>query len=335
MAVGTGAAEVVLSPSEAIDAVSTEEVDEAPGEITDVEVEASEVESDENPDDSGLPQDGIDSGEEIEAQGEDEEAEQVSKPSKAQERIRKLVTERNELSERFEQREAAFARQLQAMQARSEEQYQQQLERYEAQNRLLQERLDSQRAREEREDFEKLPLKDQIERQAANRAKSEFEKILNERVGSVEKQLQEERAMRAQAEEQASRVRRINELSRQAGEARGVLFKGIPETELGESSEVLNDMFLGYAGGKGVYPKEAAPVFRKALENFARSYMKNVSRTNKEQIAKSRSVPSSGVAKKSGAAAKGVKKQIDRSGFNGRNDPDELFDNIAKQLMGS
>lgn len=340
MAVGVGSveAEVVLSPSEALDAVSTDEVDQADGDITDTaDVEASGSEYGDLADDSGLPLDDADSEVEIEAGAEDgaEEIQSSAKPSKAQERIRKLVAERNDLTERFEQREAAFARQLQAMQARSEEQYQAHLERLEAQNRLLSERLDSQRLREEREDFEKLPLKDQIERQAANRAKSEFEKLLNERMGGVERQLQEERQQRAMAEEQWKRQQRISELGRQAGDARGVLFKGIPETELGESSEVINDMFLGYAGGKGVYPKDAAPVFRKALESFARAYMKNLSKSNKEQVAKSRAVPSTGAAKKSGAAARGVKKQIDRSGFNGRNDPDELFDNIAKQLMGS
>jgi hypothetical protein len=337
MAVGVGS--VDLSPSEAIDSVSSEVVDEAFAGVEAPEDAAEVLTSGDDAqeiveDESGLPEDTEVEAQSEEVEGEDEDS-SSSKPSKnsAQERIRKLVSERNQLTERFEQREAAFARQLQAIQQRSEQQYQAHLERLEAQNQLLQERLDSQRLREEREEFEKLPLKDQIERQVATRVQSHLEKLVNEKVGAVEKLLHEERENRRIAEEQFKRQQRIGELQHQANDSRSVLFKNMDPKEVGEWGEVIDDMFLGYAGGKGLYPKDAAPVFRKALESFARSYMKSLAKTNKEQIVKSKGIPASGGAKKSGSA-KGVKTTFEKPQVsNGRIDPDEIFDHFAKQAL--
>lgn len=325
----------LASPNEALDSVPTEEVEASVPADPEGAVEALTGGADEGSIDSGEEStETVDPEATEDAQEAAPEAE-VEQPKRkdANTRIQGLIAERDQLTERLEQREAAFARQFQAMQAQAQQQSRAQYEALQQQNQMLQEQLHMARDRYDREEYDKLPLAKQVELDAVRRSKGEIESLVNERVSSVERLLQGERAARQEAEQNWKRQQRMSALTQQVQESRGVLFKGLPEQDLGEAAEILNDMFLGYAGGKGVYPKDAAPVFRKAMETFAKAYYKNLAAQNKQQQQKSKSVPSTGnSARKPSASAQSVNmgKSLPPDG---RMDMDSLFDHFASQAM--
>lgn len=321
------------SPNEALDNVSSEEIEAAVPAEAEAATEALSA-HDEEPVDEPVEEVVSETEEvpEVAAEASEEEAEVKDKKG-ANSRIRQLVEERNALNERYEQQQAHYARQMQTMQMQMQEQYAAQQTALQEQNRMLQEQLSMSRDRYDREEYEKMPLAKQVELDAVKRARQENEQFVNQRLSGYEKALQEERSARAQMEENFKRQERMNRLKEQVTEGRGVIFKGVPETDLGETSEILNDMFLGYAGGKGVYPKDAAPVFRKAMEQWAKAYYKNLAAQSKQQVQKSKGVPSvGGSARKSGSSGGAVKVQKTLPA-DGRRDMDSLFDHFAKQAF--
>lgn len=335
-----GTADEILSeaenPHEALDGVTGNDGLDSPVE-QDVEADGQEQVEAEVADEAAE----VDTEEVAESEEETaelSEAEKKALGSKAQRRIKSLIDERNNLSSQVEQFKAETSRQMAAQQKYFQEQLELQRRQAEDTKKLLEERLRYDRDRAEAEQYEKLPLSERIKVDAQRSSKTEFERILAERDAKHAEQLQSLRGELQQRFQNEDRYRRLSQLNAETDESiNSVLLNGVDAAQFtADEKTILGEMFMGFAGVRGKYPKESAPMFRKVLDKWAAGRMKALGAANKQRVQSGKNLPpvtpARGAKSPAGAGQSvGVKNALPK-GFKYK-DADSIFDQFAKDAM--
>lgn len=289
---------------------------ESGGDATDVEAaeaaDSGEVQDGQTAVDGPVEAQTPESASEEAASDSEEELDQVDTDSKlgnrAKKRIQQLASQKNELTEQLTRMQADYNRQLQWMQQRFEYENQARSQEQARQTELAQKQLDMLRERHEREEYEKLPLGEQLKLDAVKKSKSEFESLLESRLSPLQQQLEQERQLRAQVEAQTQKKARFDVMTAQINEAKAnLLFNGFDPADQNSLASEMDEMLLSYAAGHGKYPKDAAPGFKKFLDRYAAASNKAKAKVTKTQVAKTQGLPASGTKRSPSAVGGNVK----------------------------
>lgn len=328
--------EAAENPHEALDGVTANDGLESPAE-QDLEAEESgqEVELEASED---VAEEIDETAETEEEPAELSEAEKKALGAGAQKRIQGLVAERNALLSQVEQFKAETSRQMAAMQQQYREQLELQRRQSEDTKRLLEERLRYDRERSEQEQYEKLPLSERIKVDAQRSSRTEFERILAERDAKHAEQLQSLRGELQQRFQNEDRYRRLSQLNAETDESiEKVLLSGVDAAQFtADEKTILGEMFMGFAGVRGKYPKESAPMFRKVLDKWAAGRMKALGAANKQRVQSGKNLPPvtpARGAKSPAGAGQSVKQTFALPKDFKHRDADSIFDYHAKQAM--
>jgi len=325
-----------VSPNEALDKIEPGAEEEPSSDEGSDELELAEGEESESAADEEQSEEIEASSEdedEVEAKSEDEAEAEAPVAKGAQKRIRQLVEERNTVADELRASRAESQRALQAMQYQFQQQQQAMQERYE---QIEREKYHVEAERREQEAYAKMSLAEQLKFDAVKRARGEMAPEMQAMEQRFQAELQRRDNAARQAQEQWKRQERIAKLDREATDAMSsVLFRDVDPADVATVKDDFMDIFLAYAGGKGEYPKDAAPKFRKVLERVALAYTKSKSKASKAQVEKStKAGPSSGSMSRSPSSngAKSKKPSWDELQAKGMDYIDYAADRIMRGM---
>lgn len=316
----------VDAPNEAIDNfdLPAQEASESPAD----EVEASpEAESDAEVDAEAAEQD-------AEAEAALSPDEQKKLGQKAQNRIRALADQNNVLREEMASLRAESSRSMAALQRHFQEQLAEQAAQREELSRYLRDQADASRSAREREEYERLPLSERIKRDAIREARQG--QAERGEIEQLRKELADERQAREQFVDGLKKQQRLAALGREVDESTNGLLNGLDVSKWSsEDKQLFGEMFMGYAGGTGKRPTQAATDFKRVMDKYALARMNALGAQNKQRVQAGKNVPPVTPGRGAKGAATGaaaVKQKLELPKNMKHRDPESMFDEFVNQL---
>jgi hypothetical protein len=218
----------------------------------------------------------------------------------AQKRIQQLVSQKNELKEELAGQQAAMQQQLAQMQQQMAQQAAQQNQALQQQLYLAQQQAEAQarmaREEAERQAYEKMTPLEQHQQDTVRRAnmeaESRMEQLINQQVGPLRQQLEQAEQARLAAEEKIAAQQRRTRMQTLANSALDeVVYQGFDQEVAQPLKADTEEMLYAYCAAFGEYPNEAAPKFKKFMDNYAKAWVKTRAKVAKKPVQAAKKVP--------------------------------------------
>lgn len=257
-------------------------------------------------------------------------AEEKPAGKRAQQRIRNLVKQRNELQQQMEQMRLEQQQALAQMQQQQGSAVTEQIAELRRQNEFLtQQMLESRMAREEQE----LEPHEKWSRDLIRKQEKELGSHIERALAPYKNELEQLKAQQAQELQQRQMEMRLAKFSKQAEEARqNVLFNDLLSEDQGDLGLLGDEFILTNAAAFKQAPDEAAHEAKRFLDKYFKARLKAESTKRKKTMTKSKAAPTTKVSNRAAAKGQGMPKytkaQVQKAGY------DTYFDAAMQNFAG-